>query len=136
MPHLYTKPLMEAYTALYVNIYIDMKPSHRIFCPDAGRSKLRFETEKKALNFIRFNADDIEREHGYRPIRAYYCVACGCWHVTSKVGYGNPPTLSSIVVGAYDRDMSYKEKARQAKKIKVKPSDREIDRKRRRKAGF
>ena len=36
-----------------------MKPKNRVFCYDCGRPKLLFETEKKALNFIKFNADEI-----------------------------------------------------------------------------
>src|SRR5690606_31040091 len=31
-----------------------------------------------------FNADDIFKESGKRPIRAYFCHACGGWHVTSQ----------------------------------------------------
>ena len=42
-----------------------------------------FETEEKALRFIKFNADDIkETGNGIVPTRAYYCQVCGGWHVT------------------------------------------------------
>ena len=47
-----------------------MKPSKRIYCRECGRSKLLFETEKKALTFIKFNADEIEAETGRKPERA------------------------------------------------------------------
>ena len=60
-----------------------MKPSKRIYCRECGRSKLLFETEQKALRFIKFNADEIEAETGRKPERAYYCVCCGGWHTTS-----------------------------------------------------
>ena len=50
-----------------------MKPSKRIYCRECGRSKLLFETEQKALRFIKFNADEIEAETGRKPERAYYC---------------------------------------------------------------
>ena len=40
-----------------------MKPSKRIYCRECGRSKLLFESEKKALTFIKFNADEIESEN-------------------------------------------------------------------------
>lgn len=40
------------------------------------------ETEKKALNFIKFNGNEIEEISGFAPTRAYYCTACGGWHVT------------------------------------------------------
>lgn len=36
------------------------------------------------MSFIRFNAEEIRKEKGYAPLRTYYCVACGCWHLTSK----------------------------------------------------
>ncbi len=41
-----------------------------------------FETEKKALLFIKFNADEISEEHEVTPTRAYYCESCMGWHVT------------------------------------------------------
>lgn len=62
-----------------------MKPSkNRIFCKDSGRAKMLFETEKKANTFIKFNADDIEECSGYSPKRAYFCVFCNGYHVTSS----------------------------------------------------
>lgn len=61
----------------------DMRPIKRIYCRECGRSKLLFESEKKALTFIRFNADEIEVENGHKPVRAYYCECCGGWHTTS-----------------------------------------------------
>lgn len=63
---------------------LSKKPKNRIFCPSYGRPKLLFSTEKKALNFIKFNAIEIKNESGYCPVRAYYCHNCGGWHVTSK----------------------------------------------------
>lgn len=36
------------------------------------------------MNFIRFNAEDIKNEYGYAPVRAYFCISCGCYHLTSK----------------------------------------------------
>lgn len=62
-----------------------MKPTkNKYFCPDCGRTKMRFETEKEANTFLKFNADEIEEETGKRPIRSYYCIACNSWHITSK----------------------------------------------------
>lgn len=61
-----------------------MKPTkNRVFCKNCGRSKILFETEKKAQNFIKFNSEEIEAETGYSPQRVYYCVFCGGWHTTS-----------------------------------------------------
>lgn len=62
-----------------------MKPTkNSIYCPDARKTKMQFETEKKALNFIKFNGAEIRAENGYSPRRAYYCIACNAYHVTSK----------------------------------------------------
>ena len=41
-----------------------------------------FESESKALNFIHYNSEEITDKNGYAPKRAYFCTACGGWHVT------------------------------------------------------
>lgn len=64
-----------------------MRPKHRVFCPQSNRLKILFETEKKAVTFMRFNADEIAENAGHAPIRAYYCTACAGWHVTSHRKY-------------------------------------------------
>lgn len=63
-----------------------MRPKNRVFCAYAGRPKLLFESKSKAENFIRYNADEIgdESKTGKKPVRSYYCTACGGWHVTSR----------------------------------------------------
>jgi hypothetical protein len=45
---------------------------------------MRFETEKEALLFMEYNADDILEETGKKPVRAYYCDVCMAWHLTSR----------------------------------------------------
>ena len=55
---------------------------NRVFCPAIRRTKMLFETEKKALNFIKFNGAALEELNGYAPKRAYLCPACGGWHLT------------------------------------------------------
>lgn len=81
------------------------KPKNRIYCYECGRSKLVFESEKKALNFIKFNGDEIEEEKGYRPVRAYYCQCCNGWHVTSRVETGIAKrTLTEKVIVAFERE--------------------------------
>ena len=63
-----------------------MKPiKNRIFCIECRRAKMLFESKSKALNFIKFNADEIKDESGIAPKRAYYCKSCGGWHVTSSL---------------------------------------------------
>lgn len=62
-----------------------MKPKkNRIYCNACGGVRMLFPTEKKADNFIRFNADEIMDETGKAPVRSYYCSLCGGWHVTSS----------------------------------------------------
>lgn len=51
-------------------------------CPDCGRSKMLFETEKKAQNFIKFNGNEIDTRGG--ELRPYYCPACCGYHISSK----------------------------------------------------
>ncbi len=41
-----------------------------------------FETEKKAQNFMKFNNQNFDTD--VVPVRAYYCSACGGWHVTKR----------------------------------------------------
>ena len=64
-----------------------MKPKKRVFCPFCGYSKMLFETEKKANLYLKYNADDVLEENGRKPIRTYYCEACGGWHVTSSKSF-------------------------------------------------
>lgn len=61
-----------------------MKPTNLVLCLSAHRSKQQFESEKKALNFIKFNKDAIIAENGFSPVRSYWCDSCACWHVTSE----------------------------------------------------
>ena len=60
-----------------------MKPSKCwIMCPDCGKSKMQFETEKEAERFIKFNGQEISETP--EQLRVYYCPACCCYHISSK----------------------------------------------------
>ena len=62
-----------------------MKPvRNRRYCNGCNRSKILFESEEKANNFIRYNSEEILAENGKAPVRSYYCHFCGGWHVTSS----------------------------------------------------
>lgn len=74
----------------------------RVYCRDCGRQKILFESESKALNFIKFNADDIEECGGYAPQRAYYCISCAGWHVTSKDDGFKGKSRSERAIAKYD----------------------------------
>lgn len=61
-----------------------MKPiSNRIYCLGCNHTKILFETEAKANNFIRFNSEEIFNATGKAPTRSYYCTFCCGWHVSS-----------------------------------------------------
>ncbi len=60
-----------------------MKPTkNRVFCNECQRPKMLFETEKKALLFMKFNNEEIAEENEKVPSRAYFCEACAGWHLT------------------------------------------------------
>lgn len=63
-----------------------MKPkSNSYWCADCNRPKMKFETEKKAHNFIKYNGADILKEgQTIDQIRVYYCPSCCAYHITTK----------------------------------------------------
>lgn len=74
-----------------------MKPTkNRYYCVAIDRIKMLFESESKANNFMKFNAETIEKENGYKPVRAYYCASCIGWHLTS-IPLTKPSTNSTII---------------------------------------
>ncbi len=92
-----------------------MKPNKNIvYCMDCGRSKMKFETEKKANNFIKFNSEEIEAETGVSPNRCYYCLYCIGWHVTSRKEKINAKSKTELVLEQYEQK---KEKLKQDKKL-------------------
>lgn len=108
-----------------------MRPKNRVYCIAGGRSKMLFETEKKALTFIKFNKDEIEEETGYAPIRAYYCDVCFGWHVT-HIPDGSKIEMQQQILQEYNdyKEKSAKMKAQQAKErkellAKLRPEYRE-----------
>ena len=90
-----------------------MKPTkNRYYCRDIGRTKMLFDTEEQAQNFIKYNNDDILSDSGHAPTRAYYCVVCGGWHVTSLEKFEGD-SLSERLMKAYpsaDQEMSTSDK--------------------------
>lgn len=62
-----------------------MKPTrNKHFCNGCGHTKILFESQSKADNFIKFNGESILEETGRMPVRSYYCEFCGGYHVTSS----------------------------------------------------
>ena len=60
-----------------------LKPKKLIYCPDAGRKKMLFPSEEKALRFMEFNNGNIRKASGFAPVRVYFCRLCGGFHLTS-----------------------------------------------------
>lgn len=75
-------------------------PRNYKYCISCKKSKILFETKKKADNFIKFNSQEILEENGKAPVRSYYCEFCGGWHVTS-----NPSIMTAEYLDRKDRAM-------------------------------
>ena len=71
-------------------------------CPDCGRAKMLFETEKEANTFLKFNMDAVNPD-GTRNMRVYYCPACCGWHISSHEYNGNGSKTDRLIA-AYKRD--------------------------------
>ncbi len=105
-----------------------MKPTkNRVYCPDSGRQKMLFETEKKAYRFIEFNADEIASENGYAPNRAYFCIACAGWHITSRRQMSaDYVPLTERVIEAYEQEKSFKEPLKDEKLLREREKTEEL----------
>ena len=57
-----------------------------------------FETEKKALTFMKFNNEEIRMETGVTPKRAYFCEACGGWHLTHHAEDWTGPSPTELAI--------------------------------------
>lgn len=76
-----------------------MKPiKNHIYCIGCRKSKMLFETQAKADNFIKYNSEGIKEENGKAPVRSYYCEFCGGYHVTS-----NPSALEGERLNTRDQ---------------------------------
>lgn len=94
-----------------------MKPTkNRIFCRECGRAKMLFESEKKAMNFIKFNSEEFDSK---TPNRAYYCEVCGGWHVTSREGQSYINPLVENTINQYNQMKGYR-KCRYGNSLKIK----------------
>lgn len=85
-----------------------MKPKkNQIWCPDCGKPKMLFETERKANDFIKWNADDIE--HG-EHLRAYYCPSCCGWHISHQRYKKSYESQTDRLIEAFDRSKKHNTK--------------------------
>ena len=56
------------------HIRISKNSDNRVFCPEIGREKFRYETKEKALLACKYSSNKQ---------RPYYCNSCCAWHTTS-----------------------------------------------------
>lgn len=78
---------------------VSFRPKNRVMCPDCGKQKMLFETEKKAENFIKWNGDKLDTTHNM--LRAYYCPACCGWHISHKCYRESYDTHTDNMIQAY-----------------------------------
>ena len=77
-------------------------------CPDCKRQKMLFDTREQAINFIKFNGDDIDTHGGV--LRPYYCPACCGYHITSKEYNEKYEGRTDKLIKAYKRSKPKKNK--------------------------
>lgn len=62
-----------------------IRPKNRVYCVLSQRPKMVFKTKEEADRFIKFNTTNPDEwDEKKVPVRSYYCVGCGGYHVTSK----------------------------------------------------
>lgn len=79
------------------------KPKNRIVCPDSNRTKMLFETERKANDFIKWNGGEIDTHGGV--LRPYYCPACCGWHITHKEHNEHYDNRTDRMIDAFNRSV-------------------------------
>ena len=77
-----------------------MKPKNRIICPDCGKPKMLFETERKANDFIKWNGEEMEFG---KELRVYYCPSCCGWHISHQKHRKSYDKRTDNLIGAYHR---------------------------------
>lgn len=77
------------------------KPKNRVLCPDCGREKMLFETEKKAQLFIEYNWESLTDDKN--KLRVYYCPACCGYHISSHKYNGDNKNTDRLI-NKYNKD--------------------------------
>lgn len=72
-------------------------------CPDCGRAKMLFDTEKEANTFLKFNMHEVNPD-GTRTMRVYYCPACCGYHISSHE-YKGKNDKTDRLIAAYNKDV-------------------------------
>ena len=58
-----------------------IKPKNRVYCPDCQRQKMKFNSEREAHDFIKWNKENFDEKI---PSRIYWCEACCGYHITAR----------------------------------------------------
>lgn len=95
-----------------------MKPKNRVMCPDCGKQKMVFETERKARDFLRWNGDDIR---GGELLRPYYCKACCGWHLSHVAHREEYDNRMDERINTYRESKSGQEWQRKLERLSQKP---------------
>lgn len=95
-----------------------MKPKNLIYCRAIRRSKMLFDTESKANNFLNFNSEEILEETGKAPVRSYYCTLCGGWHVTSNPSKEIGEQIDTELQNKIERIISLRKEAKKKTAVK------------------
>ncbi len=107
--------------------YKKMKPTkNRVYCLDSKRNKMLFETEKKALTFIKFNKNEILNDNGYAPSRAYFCIACNGFHVTSNEVVWDIKSHTEIILEKYQTTLEKATIIKQEKNKEIKADGKQL----------
>ena len=77
------------------------KLKNRVLCPDCGREKMLFETEKKAKLFIEYNWESLTDDKN--KLRIYYCPACCGYHISSHKYKGDNRNTERLI-NNYNKD--------------------------------
>lgn len=101
-----------------------IKPKNRVFCPVIERSKKLFDTKERAEMYIKRNAETIRKNSGVAPVRAYYCKACGGWHVTHKLT--NSGREDEIIEKLINSNGKWSTKKAAKPEPTKKPTDKEV----------
>lgn len=73
-------------------------------CPDCGRAKMRFDTEREAQTFIKYNGNSCGR-----TLRVYYCPACCAYHLSSSPKKNVRISQTERLISTYNDSVSAQE---------------------------
>lgn len=98
----------------YNNKTKGVRPKNRVYCPECRRQKMKFNTEKEANDFIRWNGKNFDEK---APLRVYWCEGCCAYHITARP-IGNVGVTVNMTL-PYLTDALEKDKVRVVRTVKA-----------------